>query len=85
MAANGKGKVLRQLLNHKGDEDWPICGERGTLRAPARGARWKPGDSLILEVLEHEQQMEGKKSIQMGAKRAAETLSEKWKKKKGNN
>lgn len=63
MAANGKGKVLRQLLNHKGAKGWPICGEKGTLRAPARGARWKSGLSLILEVLEHEQQMERKKSI----------------------
>lgn len=82
MAANGKGIVLRYLLNHKGDEGWPICRERGMLRAPARGARWNSGDSLILQELEHEQQMHRKKSIQVGAKRGIETLSEKVKKKK---
>jgi len=77
VAANGEGKVLRQLSNLEGDEGWPICGERGTLRGLARGAGWKSGDSFILEVLEREQQMERKKSAQVGAERGAETLSEK--------
>lgn len=62
MAVNGEGKGLRWFLSHRGDEGWTICGERGMLRATAREARPKSGDSLMLQGLEHEQQLERKKS-----------------------
>lgn len=50
---------------------------RGMLRAPGGNV-----GTLILEVLENEQQMERKNSKQVGAKVGAGTWSEKWEKKK---
>lgn len=83
MAVNGKGKGLRWFLYHR-DEGWTICVERRMLRATARG----PGGNLgilMLQGVEQEQQLERKKSIQVGAKRGAETSLEKGKKEKGSN
>lgn len=61
-AVNGEGKGSRWFLNHRNDEGWTVCGERGMLRATARGARRKSGDSLMSQRLEQEQQLERKKS-----------------------
>lgn len=59
----------------------PSVGEGGHSETTQRGhvEIWA---SVILQVLDHEQQMERKKTIQVGAKRSAESLSDKWEKQK---
>lgn len=62
MTVSGEGTGLRWFLNQRGDKAWTICGERGMLGATARGAKRECGDSLMLQGLEQEQQLERKKS-----------------------
>lgn len=52
MAPNGKGDILRWLLNNKGDGVLAICGHSTGQMCHVK--LWE----LILEVLEHEQKME---------------------------